>query len=841
MNRLAVLISAGLLAAVLAIAATPAGACAAGPDDPCLEDPAVAWVKGEVWLDADIDSTRDTSGWEAGWQNTPRVYADLDHDGVRDAGEPQDDGESNGTFALAVDTRLLPEGENRVDIRFAYVGIHQDPAWEFAFKCLDPARGCVRNVEVNAGEETTGVSFPVVGPGQINGLIWDDKDDDGHREAGEDGVEQLAVFLDDDRDGERDAGEPYSHKTNITGKYILPVPTRYIVAGGQLPPLVLERRDGVDCSAPAECAITGLTARPSRVTTAEHGVARPVVIFVHGYGGSRIACGNKPLWFSVLSGNLGLVGPDLWDMRLGRDGNGLKRADGGTECSETAGVSGLLRDVAGADIYGGASDHFKEIAWPGRAYDYVWDWRKSPELAADGLDALVEKARCGGEPPCESKVVRRVSLVGHSMGGLVIRHYIEQDARADKVQRVVTVGAPYWGSPKTIFPVAAGVEVPMFSDMDILLDNGGLKAAARSFPGHFALMPAFGYGPWLSVSGEGGGVNGGRPLDIDGVEEYLRRIGADPMLYTRGASEHGRVLDHFRDHDIDYHVIVGGGLPSIGAVGLKYNIGGQQASIRWVSGDETVPGFSGAHDTPRDRLHYVCGISHVPLTTDPQTTRLMDDFVIRGEPMRDEQSECPYDAREITTYDRELSALASAGPKEAQVVAAGKTYSLDQAEQAKLVQVVRLGGQSTIVAMAGSGVQVRLPAGATARIRDLDEKGASKPRTYGPFPASGGAVALGGSGAVSAGGKALKPVKADTRAPKTTARVKRLRGGKLRLTLKARDGSKIVATYVTAGGKRTTYRKPLVVTAKRLAKLRYGSVDLWGNAEAARKAPRPRR
>ena len=62
-----------------------------------------------------------------------------------------------------------------------------------------------------------------------------------------------------------------------------------------------------------------------------------------------------------------------------------------------------------------------------------------------------------------------------------------------------------------------------------------------------------------------------------------------------------------------------------------------------------MPAFSGAHDTPRDRLHYVCGISHVPLTTDPQTTRLMDEFVIRGEQMRDEQAECPYEARELTT------------------------------------------------------------------------------------------------------------------------------------------------------------------------------------------------
>ena len=177
----------------------------------------------------------------------------------------------------------------------------------------------------------------------------------------------------------------------------------------------------------------------------------------------------------------------------------------------------------------------------------------------------------------------------------------------------------------------------MFSEMDALLDNGGLKAASRSFPGHFSLMPAFGYGPWLTVAG----MNGGRPLDIDGVEEYLRRIGADPMLYTRGASEHGRVLDHYHDHGIDYQVIVGGGLPSIGACQLKNGIQ-DEARSAGSRGDKTVPAFSAAHDTPRDRLHYVCGISHVPLTTDPQTTRLMDDFVIRGEPMRDEQAECPY-------------------------------------------------------------------------------------------------------------------------------------------------------------------------------------------------------
>ncbi len=105
-----------------------------------------------------MNSTRDDS--ERGWQNTPRVYADLDHDGTRDPGEPMDDGESDGSFALQVDTRLLPAGEHRVDVRFSLVGVHQDPDWDFAFKCLAPAHGCVRNVEINAGEETTGVDLP---------------------------------------------------------------------------------------------------------------------------------------------------------------------------------------------------------------------------------------------------------------------------------------------------------------------------------------------------------------------------------------------------------------------------------------------------------------------------------------------------------------------------------------------------------------------------------------------------------------------------------------------------------------------------------------------------------
>ncbi len=62
----------------------------------------------------------------------------------------------------------------------------------------------------------------------------------------------------------------------------------------------------------------------------------------------------------------------------------------------------------------------------------------------------------------------------------------------------------------------------------------------------------------------------------------------------------------------------------------------------------------------------------------------------------------------------------------------GRTYSLEEAEQAKLVQVVGYGTATTIVAMAGADVRLSLPAGTTAKVRDLTEKGASKPRSLRP-------------------------------------------------------------------------------------------------------------
>ncbi|MCC7493099.1 MAG: hypothetical protein IT204_12150 [Fimbriimonadaceae bacterium] len=77
-----------------------------------------------------------------------------------------------------------------------------------------------------------------------------------------------------------------------------------------------------------------------------------------------------------------------------------------------------------------------------RLYRWRYDW--SEPLAANG-------ARLGAELLARPELVDRpVVLVGHSMGGLVARAYLESDPAAlDRVALLITCGTPHHGSPSS--------------------------------------------------------------------------------------------------------------------------------------------------------------------------------------------------------------------------------------------------------------------------------------------------------------------------------------------------------------------------------------------------------
>lgn len=827
MRKLTLLLPA-LLAATVAFGPGAAGACAAS-DDPCLQDPDATYVRGEVWVDRHNDGGPENADDPlAGIE----VFLDLNDDSFRNPGEPGTATAADGTYELEIDvtrTEDRPEAP-KVRIRAPYEG-----------RCTFPDP-CAHQRTYVRGSDAEDVSFGVSLPAHVVGNVHEDFNEDGARQPDERGAGGAWMYLDVNRDGKR--GHPRDEPVTMIdqyGRFDLTVPMAFL---GQSLHLRMQEPQGWACKQPKDCdVVVGPLTSRERFDAGQMMVAKPVIVFVHGFLGSEINCGSKNLWVDVPRS-------EVSSMRLDTDGvTNLSRAKGGTECTENAGPNGkLVETVVGADIYGHSVSHLRGLAAARRFHAIAWDWRKDPASQTDELDAVIDRLLCDGEETCEKTVAEKVVLVAHSQGGLLSRQYIADPARARKVRRLVTVGTPTWGSPKASFPVVAGIETPLVSPMDAFLDDDELKELMRNLSGGLALLPAPGYGPWLTVPQHAAGQ-----MNADQAAGFFKRIGVTESLVRGQADAHRNLYDHYGQlNGVDYEVVVGTGLPTIQEVELDYGIM-DQVEVRFGPGDHTVPERSAAFDAPADKLHYVCGISHVPLTADLMTTHIMDRWIQNGEPMKtgEDPASCPVDATEIKVFNGYLgkafrfAAMTAAAAKDEpkiRVRTADRVLDLQAAENAGLVQTFAMGGETTIVASDTTPVQVEVEGGSySLSTRDLHDTQAGPRRAYQGLSGKV-VVSAAGTPAVKRGGRALKPAsKADRTPPRTTAKVRKLRGGKVRVTLRARDGaSKVAATLLEVGGKKRTYLEAVTLTRKQAARARFGSVDAAGNAETSRKLRLPR-
>lgn len=60
--------------------------------------------------------------------------------------------------------------------------------------------------------------------------------------------------------------------------------------------------------------------------------------------------------------------------------------------------------------------------------------------------------------------VSKVSIVAHSMGGLVASKYIA-DGHADKIDKLITIATPYLGAPKTLYSLETGNFFQSYQDI----------------------------------------------------------------------------------------------------------------------------------------------------------------------------------------------------------------------------------------------------------------------------------------------------------------------------------------------------------------------------------------
>ena len=370
------------------------------------------------------------------------------------------------------------------------------------------------------------------------------------------------------------------------------------------------------------------------------------IIFVHGFAGSFLACSNDELWPPTP-----FSGEDLLDMRLAEDG--VSRHPDACDAQPT----GIIDSAYGTTpIYETALDYLNEVR-PDDHHVYVWDWRKDPRTQMLGLNTMVNDALQGELQ--KKQGVTKVVLMAHSMGGLVVRKYIDDPGFAKKVSRVVTIGTPYWGSPKALLPLALGITAPGGADpLDHLLADSALREMFRNLTGGYFLYPSEKFGPWLSVDGRTPS-----PMDRAALLDYVGgTLGGNANLLAKALDAHKNELDGFKLNGVDYRAYVGTGFSTIGRIRLIPGGDEDQLEIGWVNGDVTVPGRSGSQgpigttdpfgeDVP---ISYVCNVQHVPLPGDPKVTTPIKDFLLYGTQPRRTEDVCLNESKEIRFKDVDL-------------------------------------------------------------------------------------------------------------------------------------------------------------------------------------------
>jgi uncharacterized repeat protein (TIGR01451 family) len=162
-----------------------------------------ATVSGTVFNDADNSGTR--GGAEVAWTTATTIFADLNANGLPDAGEPSV-ATSTGIWTLAG----VPAGT---------VAIRQTAG---AFTCTTPA-GCAFTPTLSSGQTVPGYQFGnyVATSKAISGTVWLDANENTVKDATETtGVAGITVYADNDDDGAFDAGEG-TGVTNSAGAYVL--------------------------------------------------------------------------------------------------------------------------------------------------------------------------------------------------------------------------------------------------------------------------------------------------------------------------------------------------------------------------------------------------------------------------------------------------------------------------------------------------------------------------------------------------------------------------------------------------------------------------------------------
>lgn len=250
-------------------------------------------------------------------------------------------------------------------------------------------------------------------------------------------------------------------------------------------------------------------------------------------------------------------------------------------------------------------------------YSFPYDWRRTPGHAALKLKGFIDD-KIAGSPR------KQVTLVGHSMGGLVATDYLVGDATkahaAKNVKRVITLGTPFRGALEALIMLARGDDPKMQIAKKLNRANDPIKML-RSFPGMYTVLPAPNdlYPDWRPIP----------DLDIWDPQTWKSsNLTVNANHLAAGKAHHQMYAA--ADPQTPLYTVVGVYYPTpVQLLGKMFSAIPNYIRDGLMGGDGTVEGLSA---TFKDRQSYFVQEVHIELVLEKAVIDAIKTWVEGGQP-----------------------------------------------------------------------------------------------------------------------------------------------------------------------------------------------------------------
>lgn len=344
------------------------------------------------------------------------------------------------------------------------------------------------------------------------------------------------------------------------------------------------------------------------VCTLDNSLTKDPVLIVPGLVGTKMEKGGELLW-----PNMGKMFQDVGDEFMDplAFNQSLLPSDLGID---TLGVVGDEK-ILGVTVFDYSKALIDEFVGQGYVeneslFTFPYDWRygvsgvnlngkTNSDLLGEKINAILQQT--GAD---------KIDVVAHSMGGLVVKKYVANNALNNKIDKAVFVGVPNTGAPKAVKGLLQGDDfgIPWLAESEI-------KKISENMPSAYDLLPSREY---YNVKGDSfiEVVNRTslftseiKNLNYEESKSFLvDDHGLNSLAMSNAENLHTETFDNFdmRTAGVDVYSINGckaGTLGKVVEVRAKDALGGDYVTYnkpKEVPGDNTVP-FESATNLPIDQ------------------------------------------------------------------------------------------------------------------------------------------------------------------------------------------------------------------------------------------------